>query len=78
MKLKLTTAILLPAIYVLLVMMLKLSSHIFQNNRHHEQEIKKDNEIRFLKELHNFHNSQYEESIKEMLIECPAKSISDN
>ncbi len=77
MKLKLATAILLPAIYVLLVMMLKLSGHAFQYNSQYEKEEKIVTEIQIIHELHNFHNSRYEESTIEKLIDSPAKSVSN-
>ncbi|MEP7198144.1 MAG: hypothetical protein ABI851_16620, partial [Saprospiraceae bacterium] len=64
-------------IYVLLVMMLKLSSHTFQKNSHLEYEVKNDKKMQILKELHNFHNSLYYIPIQEKLIDSPAKSISD-
>ncbi|MEP6794048.1 MAG: hypothetical protein ABJB16_06960 [Saprospiraceae bacterium] len=77
MKSKLATAILLPAICVLLVVMLKLSGHASQKNLHLEKQEKKENEIQIIKELHNFHNSLFDVSIKEKLIDSPAKSMSD-
>lgn len=60
MKFKLVTAVLLPAIYVILVILLKLSNCIFPKNTHYQIELKENIEIRIIKELHNFNNSQHE------------------
>ncbi len=75
MKLIFATAILLPAIYVLLAMVLNVSSHASPKKIQLEKQDKK--EIEIINELHNFHNSLYKASIEEIFIDCPVKSITE-